>query len=520
MWTQMEKQVPEHTEAQKAPDQPETAAAQLGQIVQAASAGDNRRPLDLDAAMRERMEQQFGLDFSAVRLEESSLPGRLGADAVAQGDVIRFAPGAYRPDTPEGERLLSHELGHLVRQSRGIDPAARAGLPFYDPIAEHAADDMAFQAASGGLSAGPVRSFSPAPAAQAPMEGNRFTSWISGRAKKLGWSLFRSRSDGFKLDDLDAEDLPSNDTSPAPQPAVLDDEDDYEEGIINDGLILDDDIPAPPPAAMEENGSGEGGSDVAGPDIGNVFGNDSRPRALAGIGQWFGGMLGGLKQRFAQWSAPAAEDGEEEYQGGHQFDVLRNIALQRRAERRAAYRAAKAERRAAQAARRAARAAQAAPAPAPVEEAPASAAPAVEAAAPAVEETPAAPAAPPVLDDGGNEEEVIIGANDTDDLVADENGDLVLVDENGSPVPVGEGGNEEQAIIGNDAENLLSNRASPFSQSPVSVEDGEDDGLELEDLDAGGSLSDATSPISQLPAPDDDDDDYDDDFSDQGLFSL
>ncbi len=338
----MEKQIPERAEAQKAPDQPETAAAQLGQIVQAAAAGDNRRPLDLDAAMRERMEQQFGLDFSAVRLEESSLPGRLGADAVAQGDVIRFAPGAYRPDTPEGERLLSHELGHLVRQSRGMDPAAQAGLPFYDPIAEHAADDMAFQAASGGLSTGSIQPFSPVPAAQAPMEGNRFTSWIRRRAGKMR----RSDDDGVELDDLDAESA------------------------------FDDD-------------------------------EDPRPGPLAAAGQWFSGKLGGLKQRFAQWGASAGGSG----QGGHEFNVLRNVALQRRAERRARAAQAAQEAQAAQAAQQAAPAAEApapdpaetpapapaeTPAPAPAEETPA---------APGVEELPPLPAETPAPEEDGEEDE-------------------------------------------------------------------------------------------------------------------
>ena len=69
------------------------------QYLQEAAAGEQSHPLELDRQMRSRMERQFGLDFSAVQLVESDLPGRLGADAVAQGDLIRFAPGTFRPET-------------------------------------------------------------------------------------------------------------------------------------------------------------------------------------------------------------------------------------------------------------------------------------------------------------------------------------------------------------------------------------------------------------------------------------
>ncbi len=326
MWTQMEKQVPEHAGTKETPAPPESAAAQLGQIAQAAASGDSRRPLDLDAAMRERMEQKFGLDFSAVRLEESALPGRLGADAVAQGDVIRFAPGAFQPDTPAGEQLLSHELGHVVQQSRGIDPAAQAGLPFYDPAAEHGADDMARQAMSSEVSAGPVQPFSPAPAAQAPMEGNRFGQWI----KRMAGGLRRRFSRSADNDVVDPDH-------------ILDDV------ILSSPAPIEPSAPAPTSA---EPGAPAPAADETSLDDSMLLDNSDENEAAQRSGP---GLLGRLfRGRKRQ---------------PHRFHVLRDIALQRRAQRQAAYEAWLAEQRAAQDQQTATEGAAAAPGPAGGEQA-------------------------------------------------------------------------------------------------------------------------------------------------------
>ena len=155
----------------------DTPAAEAVRSVQAAVEGEHATPIDLDGAMRERMEAHFGPGVSQVRLVQSDLPGQLGADAVAQGDLIRFAPGAFQPGTEAGERLLSHELGHVVQQGRGGAMGGAAGLPLYDSGAEAGADAIAAQAMDGGLSGG-LQSFSPAPAAQAPMLGNAFTDFF------------------------------------------------------------------------------------------------------------------------------------------------------------------------------------------------------------------------------------------------------------------------------------------------------------------------------------------------------
>jgi hypothetical protein len=44
------------------------------------------------------------------------LASAVAARAFTTGTDIFFAAGQYRPDTPTGDRLLAHELAHVVQQ--------------------------------------------------------------------------------------------------------------------------------------------------------------------------------------------------------------------------------------------------------------------------------------------------------------------------------------------------------------------------------------------------------------------
>ncbi len=80
--------------------------------------------MPIDAANRARFERQFGRDFSAVRIhadaKADSAAKQIGARAFTLGENIAFAAGEYEPDTPEGQRLLAHELTHVVQQGDGV----------------------------------------------------------------------------------------------------------------------------------------------------------------------------------------------------------------------------------------------------------------------------------------------------------------------------------------------------------------------------------------------------------------
>jgi hypothetical protein len=74
----------------------------------------------LGAGARASMERRFGHDFSRVRVHTDT-PAAESARAVTAtaytvGDHIVFASGRYAPGTPSGDRLLAHELAHVVQQ--------------------------------------------------------------------------------------------------------------------------------------------------------------------------------------------------------------------------------------------------------------------------------------------------------------------------------------------------------------------------------------------------------------------
>lgn len=101
-------------------------------------------------AVKQRMENSFGTDFSSVRVHpESSKAPEVGALAYTQGTDIHFAPGQFKPDTTVGQELLGHELAHVVQQAEGrVQPTTEiGGMPVNDSEAlEHEADAMGARA--------------------------------------------------------------------------------------------------------------------------------------------------------------------------------------------------------------------------------------------------------------------------------------------------------------------------------------------------------------------------------------
>jgi hypothetical protein len=69
------------------------------------------------------MESRFGWDFSSVRVhsdvQADALTREVNARAFTLGDNIFFARSQYQPESLEGQRLLAHELTHVIQQSEG-----------------------------------------------------------------------------------------------------------------------------------------------------------------------------------------------------------------------------------------------------------------------------------------------------------------------------------------------------------------------------------------------------------------
>lgn len=73
---------------------------------------------------RQRMEGAFGADFSGVRVHTDSqavmLSRQLNAHAFTYGQDIFFNTGKYNSQSSDGQRLLAHELTHVVQQSGSV----------------------------------------------------------------------------------------------------------------------------------------------------------------------------------------------------------------------------------------------------------------------------------------------------------------------------------------------------------------------------------------------------------------
>jgi hypothetical protein len=95
----------------------------LESAIQSARGGGQGLP----EALRGKLEQSFGADFGGVTIhanaEADQLNQSLQARAFTTGQDIFFRQGEYAPSSAEGQRLLTHELAHVVQQSG--QPAGR-----------------------------------------------------------------------------------------------------------------------------------------------------------------------------------------------------------------------------------------------------------------------------------------------------------------------------------------------------------------------------------------------------------
>lgn len=88
-----------------------------GAASKAAAAPEAGRPLE--PAVRGRMETRLGHDFANVRIHHGPEAKALHARAFTVGEDVTFAPGQFAPGTAQGDRLLEHELGHVVDHRNG-----------------------------------------------------------------------------------------------------------------------------------------------------------------------------------------------------------------------------------------------------------------------------------------------------------------------------------------------------------------------------------------------------------------
>ena len=92
----------------------------------------------LDRSTRSLMEVRFGHGFRDVRVhtgaEAAQSAHAIAAKAYTVGHQVVFNDGQYKPWTPDGQRLLAHELAHVLQQ-RGGGTAHRSA---HSDFANHA----------------------------------------------------------------------------------------------------------------------------------------------------------------------------------------------------------------------------------------------------------------------------------------------------------------------------------------------------------------------------------------------
>jgi Domain of unknown function (DUF4157) len=101
----------------------------------------------LDAETRAFFEPRFGHEFSQVRLHADARAAEsaraVQAHAYTVGRDVVFGAAQYAPGTGAGNRLLAHELTHVVQQSGGRGCLAPLRVDESDSPAEREADQIA-----------------------------------------------------------------------------------------------------------------------------------------------------------------------------------------------------------------------------------------------------------------------------------------------------------------------------------------------------------------------------------------
>lgn len=137
-----------------------------------AQAPDVGRTLDAPAnalppALSAKLARHYGRDFGDVRIHADAEAGAsalaLGAEAYTIGRDIVFAPGAYRPESAEGRRLVAHEAAHVVQQDGKPAPGGALRMGAHDSVAEHEAAQASSQFEQPGARTGRQRQLQHSP---------------------------------------------------------------------------------------------------------------------------------------------------------------------------------------------------------------------------------------------------------------------------------------------------------------------------------------------------------------------
>lgn len=99
----------------------------------------------LESTTQAQMGNALGTNLTGVRVHSDDtsdqLAGDLGARAFAVGSDVFFAANEYQPATTDGQRVIAHELAHVLQDSS--QPQAKLRVGAEDDPAEAEADAVA-----------------------------------------------------------------------------------------------------------------------------------------------------------------------------------------------------------------------------------------------------------------------------------------------------------------------------------------------------------------------------------------
>lgn len=129
---------------------PSTAPALVHDLLQRQIPGGQ----PLDETTRRFMQTRLGHDFSRVRVHTNAQAAAsaqaVNARAYTVGRDVVFAAGQYMPTTLAGQRLLAHELTHVVQQrSAAVAPGVELAIGAPASPAEREAEQVATQVTQG-----------------------------------------------------------------------------------------------------------------------------------------------------------------------------------------------------------------------------------------------------------------------------------------------------------------------------------------------------------------------------------
>lgn len=114
--------------------------------------GKEKNETGLPDAFKNKMENAFDSDFSNVKTHfNSKKADELNAQAFTQGNNVHFGKGFFDPTSSKGQKLIAHELSHVVQQRKGkVKPTKNVnGTPLNDQSSlETEADIQAERAVS------------------------------------------------------------------------------------------------------------------------------------------------------------------------------------------------------------------------------------------------------------------------------------------------------------------------------------------------------------------------------------